>query len=75
MPTFLRHAVRHLRCLRADKRGAVSVLMGFLMIPLVGTLAIGFEVSNWYLTTRGLQNAADTAAIAAATNGGANYAV
>ncbi len=67
--------VRHAFRLRADKRGAVSVLMGFLMIPLVGTLAIGFEVSNWYLTVRGMQNAADSAAIAAATNGGANYAV
>lgn len=67
--------VRHAHRLCEDRRGAVSVLMGFLMIPLVGTLAIGFEVSNWYLTTRGMQNAADTAAIAAATNGGANYAV
>ena len=67
--------VRHARRLRADQRGAVSVLMGFLMIPLVGALGVGFEVTNWYLTARGMQNAADTAAIAAATNGGANYAV
>ena len=61
------------RRLRRDQRGAVSVLMGFLLIPLVGGLALGFEVSNWYMITRGMQNAADTAAIAAATNGGSNY--
>src|ERR1700720_2886104 len=63
------------RRLRGDERGAVSVVMGVLMIPLVGALGIGFEVSNWYLKTRGMQNAADAAALAAATNGGANYDV
>src|SRR5882757_436074 len=63
------------RRLRADERGAVSVIMGVLMIPLVGALGIGFEVSNWYLTARGMQNAADAAALAAATNGGSNYDV
>ena len=61
--------------LRADQRGAVSVMMGFLLIPLVGALGLGFEVSYWYLTARGMQNAADAAAVAAATNGGANYGV
>src|SRR3954452_23059286 len=64
-----------LKCLRRDERGAVAVIMGVLMVPLVGALAIGFEVSNWFLVTRAMQNAADTAAIAAATNGGSNYAV
>ena len=59
--------------LRADERGAVSVIMGLLLIPLIGALGIGFEVSNWYLTARGMQNAADAAALAAATNGGSNY--
>jgi hypothetical protein len=38
---------------------------------LVGCLALGFEVSNWYSIARGMQNAADAAAI----NGGANYDV
>jgi Putative Flp pilus-assembly TadE/G-like len=63
----------HVGRLRADERGAVSVIMGVLMVPLVGALAIGFEVSNWYMTTRGMQNAADAATIAAAINGGSNY--
>jgi Putative Flp pilus-assembly TadE/G-like len=61
--------------LRTDERGAVSVVMGVLMIPLVGVLGIGFEVSNWYLTARNMQNAADSAALAAATNAGSNYDV
>jgi Flp pilus assembly protein TadG len=62
-----------LRRLRTDERGAVSAMMGFLAIPLLGFLALGFEVSNWYLITRGMQNAADSATIAAAINNGANY--
>jgi hypothetical protein len=65
----------NVRRLRADERGTVSVIMGFLLIPLVGAMGLGFEVSNWYLTLRGMQNAADAAAIAAATNGGSNYDV
>jgi hypothetical protein len=65
----------HVGRLRADERGAVSVMMGVLMIPLVGALGIGFEVSNWYMTARGMQNAADSAALAAATNAGSNYDV
>src|SRR6267378_8004859 len=67
--------VKHLHRLRADERGTVSVMMGVLIVPLVGALGLGFEVSNWYMTTRGMQNAADAAAIAAATNGGSNYDV
>jgi hypothetical protein len=63
-----------LRRLRRDERGNVSVIMGFLLIPLVGFLGLGFEVSNWYLISRGMQNAADAATIAAAINNGANYA-
>jgi len=63
----------HFRRLRRDERGAVSILTGFLIIPLVGFLALGFEVSNWYMITRGMQNAADAATLAAAINNGANY--
>jgi Flp pilus assembly protein TadG len=66
---------KHLHRLRKDQRGTVSVIMGILIVPLVGALGIGFEVSNWYMTGRGMQNAADAAALAAATNAGANYAV
>jgi len=47
--------------------------MAFLLPALLGALGLGFEVAYWYMTTRGMQNAADSAAVAAATNGGANY--
>jgi len=66
---------KQLRRLHADERGTVAIIMGVLIIPLVGALGIGFEVSNWYMTTRGMQNAADAAALAAATNAGSNYDV
>jgi putative Flp pilus-assembly TadE/G-like protein len=66
---------RILRCLRKDERGAVSITMGIMMIPLVGFLALGFEVSNWYMITRSMQNAADAATLAAAINNSANYDV
>src|SRR5882724_5485210 len=66
---------KYLHRLREDQRGTVSVMMGFLIIPLVGALGIGFEVSSWYMSGRGMQNAADAAAVAAATNGGSNYDV
>jgi Flp pilus assembly protein TadG len=66
---------KHLHRLRNDQRGTVSVMMGLLIVPLVGALGIGFEVSNWYMTGRSMQNAADAAALAVATNGGANYDV
>jgi Flp pilus assembly protein TadG len=62
-----------LRRLRRDERGTVSLIMGLLMIPFMGFLAMGFEVSNWYLITRGMQNAADASVLAAAINNSANY--
>src|ERR1700745_2930789 len=67
--------INQLRRLRGDERGAVSITMGILMIPLVGFLALGFEVSNWYMITRGMQNASDAATLAAAINNSANYDV
>jgi len=65
----------HVRRLRSDQCGAVSEIMGVLLVPLIEALGIGFEVSNWSMRTRGMQNAADAAALAAATNKGLNYDV
>ncbi|MCA6104647.1 pilus assembly protein TadG-related protein [Bradyrhizobium australafricanum] len=65
----------HIRSLRSDDCGAVNVIMGVLLVPLIGALGIGFEVSNWSMRTRGMQNAADAAALAAATNNSSNYDV
>ncbi len=57
-----------------ERRGTVAIMFAFLTPVLMGSLALGFETSNWYVTKRNQQNAADAAAIAAATNAGANYA-
>jgi Flp pilus assembly protein TadG len=61
--------------LHADCRGSVAVVMGLLIVPMIGALGLGFEISNWYMTKRAMQNAADAAAIAAASNASANYDV
>jgi Putative Flp pilus-assembly TadE/G-like len=65
---------QRLRDLRRDRRGNVTVMMAFILPPLIGTFGLGFEVANWYLITRSMQNAADSAALAAATNASTNYA-
>jgi Flp pilus assembly protein TadG len=58
-----------------NERGTVAVMMAFLFPVLIGAFGLGFEITNWYLTTRAMQNAADAAAVAAANNGSANYNV
>src|SRR3974390_1551726 len=59
--------------LRADRRGNIAVMMAFLLPVLVAFLGLGFEATEWYQDTRLMQNAADAAAIAAATNNSSNY--
>lgn len=57
----------------ADRTGNVSVIMALSMTGLIGAAGMGVEVGLWYLERRNMQHAADAAAIAAATNGGAYY--
>src|SRR6185369_2934727 len=40
-----------------------------MMIPMIGVFGMGAEASSWYLIQRAMQNTADSAAMAAATNG------
>src|ERR1035437_10884471 len=72
---ILAKVVHALGSLLAEQRGTIAVIMAFLLPIMVGGLGLGFEVSNWYLQTRSMQNAADAAAIAAASNGRSNYDV
>ena len=58
---------------RVDRRGNFAIIRGFAMVPIVGALGLGFEVSNWFMTKHARQNAADSAAIAAATKVSPNY--
>jgi Flp pilus assembly protein TadG len=61
--------------LRRDQRGTIAVMMALLFPALIAILGLGMEVTNWYMQTRAMQNAADAAVIAAATNSSANYNV
>jgi hypothetical protein len=61
--------------LRRDERGTIAVMMALLFPALIAILGLGMEVTNWYMRTRAMQNAADAAVIAAATNGTANFNV
>ena len=72
---YLARTTRNLVRLRTDSRGNVAIMMGLLMVPMVGAMGLGFEVSNWYMAKRAMQNAADAAALAAASNGSSNYDV
>src|SRR3984893_10549208 len=60
---------------RKDRRGTAAILFALSMPMLIGGLGLGFEVSNGYMTQRGMQNAADAAVLAAASNAGSNYDV
>jgi Flp pilus assembly protein TadG len=62
------------RPLIADDRGNVLIIAALVLPALLGTLGLAFETGNWYQVKRAMQNAADSAVIAAASNGGANYA-
>lgn len=50
--------------------GNVSAIMAVLIVPVVGAMGMATEASNWFLTARSAQNAADSAALAAGNNGG-----
>ena len=59
--------------LLADQGGTIAVMMALVLPILVGGLGLGFEATNWYLKSRAMQNAADAAVIAAASNNGTNF--
>lgn len=64
-------------CLKApfsrlgDQRAAISPLMALMIVPIAGATAMATEMGQWWYFQRSLQNAADSAAIAAATTYGA----
>lgn len=52
--------------MRKDQRGAVAILMGFILVILVAMLALAIDLGHAYLAKSGLQNGADAAALAGA---------
>jgi Flp pilus assembly protein TadG len=60
--------MRWLRERLSDERGGTAVLVGLLMVPLIGCLAIALDVGALYAERAQLQNGADAAALAVARN-------
>ena len=67
-------ALAKLRAFARDERGASIVVVGLSLPAIIGAMALAAELSYWQQHHRALQNAADAAAIAAATNNGSSYA-
>ena len=53
--------------------GGISVITALVLPAFIGTLGLGIEVSYWLLHNRSLQNAADSAVIAASQAGSTGY--
>jgi Flp pilus assembly protein TadG len=62
-----------LAALASDQGGNIAVVTALALPILIGATGLGLETSYWYLTQRSMQNAADSAAVAAATIGAPNY--
>ncbi|CAN7496048.1 pilus assembly protein TadG-related protein [Phenylobacterium sp. LjRoot219] len=64
---------RKLRRLVQDDRGNVAITTVLTLPVVIGALGLGVESASWMSSKRAMQNAADAAAIAAATNAGSEY--
>lgn len=51
-----------------SSRGNIGPLTALLLVPIIAMLGVGTEFASWYLVHRAEQNAADSAAVSAATN-------
>src|SRR5262245_42628429 len=71
--TMSHFRIRGFRAFAADNRGNVSIIVALSLTAVLGCVGFGTEVGLWYLGQRNMQNAADAAALAAATNAGSNY--
>ena len=71
---FTRAAGRFLRRFRKGSGGNIAIMSAIVLPVVLGFFGLGTEGAAWFLTNRSEQNAADSAAIAAASNAGADYA-
>ena len=56
-----------------DARGSVSIALAFLIPVVIGSVGLAVEASYWQMHQRAMQNASDSAAVAAAMEGNTNY--
>jgi Flp pilus assembly protein TadG len=66
--------VEKLRAFLHNEKGASIIFIALTMPAFIGGMGLAAEVGYWQLHHRAMQNAADAAAIAAATNNGSSYA-
>src|SRR5262245_11660057 len=64
-----------LRRFRHDESGSYLIIGGIVMPVLVGVVGLGTEVGLWYARHHKMQSAADSAAVAAATDYYVNHNV
>lgn len=57
---------------RRDRAGNIAMIVAFALPVFLAALALGFELGQWYMSKWSMQNAADSAVIAAANNS-SNY--
>jgi hypothetical protein len=63
-----------LRRFAKNSGGNIAVMSALVLPVVIGCFGLGTEATSWYVTQRSEQNAADSAAIAAASNAGSDYA-
>src|SRR5690349_14872439 len=71
--TTLPKMKRFLRGFRAGQAGNIAITAALVAPVVLGSFGLGTEVTSWYSIQRKMQNAADSAVTAAATNGSANF--
>ncbi len=64
-----RGGVRRLVAFLRDRRANIATMTALLIVPFIGAMSLGGELGIWFFTNHSMQIAADSAAIAAATNG------
>jgi Flp pilus assembly protein TadG len=70
----LRFRLAALCAVLRDRRGNVAIITAIMLPVLLGGFGISFETAGWYQGQRAMQNAADSAAVAAGSNASASYA-
>ena len=66
-----RHSALSWRGFLRSEAAAIGPMTALLMVPIAGAIAFGVEMGSWLYVQRSMQNAADSAALAAATNNSA----
>jgi Flp pilus assembly protein TadG len=74
LESMRRLAARWCKRSSGDERGNIAIIAAIVLPVFLGAAGLGFETAGWYQGQRALQNAADSATVAAAANGSSSYA-